>query len=220
MTSSKQIQIMSYEVSYTHQVRVAVNADSPAEAEEIICDALSDTGITIDSTHPLMISEAWVQDEGQVFVDHEATVAEQPKVESSVLYLRQRDLADRVAETLLDALEPDGTINMELLLDARRLALESLGLQEAKGEIKTVRPSIFRRSDFEFEARKLDRNSSIWLQIENFDLSLKRTDEGLVVDVYAHGDHEQSDTIATTYAFDSDTRLVDQELEHKACAIS
>lgn len=44
---------------------------------------------------------------------------------------------------------------------------------------------IIKQSDHgEFSLAGLARNESVWLRVENFDLSIKRTDEGIVVNVH------------------------------------
>lgn len=65
---------------------------------------------------------------------------------------------------------------------------------------------IEQRNAYEYQVHNLPRNEGVYVQVENFDVLLKRTDEGLVVDVFDMDDDAREDTIATTYAFDSDTR--------------
>lgn len=58
----------------------------------------------------------------------------------------------------------------------------------------------------EYQVHNLPRNEGVWVQIENFDVYLRRTDDGLVVDVFDFDDDVREDTIATTYAFDCETQ--------------
>lgn len=49
-------------------------------------------------------------------------------------------------------------------------------------------------------------DNAAWLTVKNFSIRIQGTDEGVVVDVYALG-HENDDTIASTYAFDTDCEV-------------
>lgn len=46
-------------------------------------------------------------------------------------------------------------------------------------------------------------SESVWITVKGFSVYLKKTDEGLVVDVHAAG-RENEDSIAGTYAYDSE----------------
>ncbi len=48
-----------------------------------------------------------------------------------------------------------------------------------------------------------------WFTVKNFSIRIHSTDEGVIVDVYAKG-REMDDFIATTYAFDSETEVLEQ----------
>jgi hypothetical protein len=52
----------------------------------------------------------------------------------------------------------------------------------------------------------LDKNESLWLTVGLASLHIKRTDEGIVVDIWAKG-AEDEEPIASTYAFDSELEL-------------
>lgn len=49
----------------------------------------------------------------------------------------------------------------------------------------------------------LERNQSVWLGVADASLYIKRTDEGIVVDIYAKG-AEDGECLASTYVFDSE----------------
>lgn len=53
---------------------------------------------------------------------------------------------------------------------------------------------------------------NLWLTVDNFSVHIVRTDEGIVVDVYAKG-CEMDDTLATTYAFTNDAQNTIDEAE-------
>lgn len=52
----------------------------------------------------------------------------------------------------------------------------------------------------------LEKNESLWLTVGLASLHIKRTDEGVVVDIFAKGG-EDEEPIASTYAFDSELEL-------------
>lgn len=52
----------------------------------------------------------------------------------------------------------------------------------------------------------LERNESLWLTVGLASLHIKRTDEGVVVDLYAKG-AEDEESVASTYAFDAELEL-------------
>lgn len=70
--------------------------------------------------------------------------------------------------------------------------------------------TIEQRSESEFQVNDLKRNEAIHMRVENFDLHIKRTDEGIVVDIYDFQDELNGESLGSTYAFDSET-LVFQE---------
>lgn len=52
----------------------------------------------------------------------------------------------------------------------------------------------------------LEKNESLWLTVGPASLHIKRTDEGVVVDIYGKG-CESEECIASTYAFDSELEI-------------
>lgn len=70
--------------------------------------------------------------------------------------------------------------------------------------------SISKLEHHEFTIDNLPRGEGISLRVENFDVRITRTDEGVVVDVYDANDELNGDTLASAYAFDAET-LSDQE---------
>lgn len=67
------------------------------------------------------------------------------------------------------------------------------------------------RNEREYRVHNLPRNEGVWIQVENFDVYLKRTDEGLAVDVFDFDVEGREDALATTYVFDSDTMSFQEE---------
>lgn len=64
----------------------------------------------------------------------------------------------------------------------------------------------------EFEVQGLERNESLWLRVENFDLLIKRTDEGIVVDVFAFKENgDYGEALSSTYAYDGETTSDEEE---------
>jgi hypothetical protein len=61
------------------------------------------------------------------------------------------------------------------------------------------------KSDQQFQVQNLERNESIWLQVENFDLYIKRTDEGIVVDIYDVDCESRLESLNSAHALDADT---------------
>lgn len=43
---------------------------------------------------------------------------------------------------------------------------------------------IEQRGECEYQVHNLSRGEGVWIQVENFDVKLRRTDTGLIVDVY------------------------------------
>lgn len=76
-------------------------------------------------------------------------------------------------------------------------------------------PTITAKSSIgEFALDGLECNDSIWLRVDNFDLSIKRTEVGITVDVYSYnegGDYAYNATLASATAFDVDTYSSDEE---------
>jgi hypothetical protein len=64
---------------------------------------------------------------------------------------------------------------------------------------------ITQESADKFTLHNLNRNEGIWIQVENFDIRINRTDEGIIVDLYAHGEDNCDESIAGTSAHDNDT---------------
>lgn len=56
----------------------------------------------------------------------------------------------------------------------------------------------------------LAKNEALWLTVANASLHIKRTDEGIVVDIWPKG-REDQEPVASTYAFDSE---LDPQTEH------
>lgn len=59
--------------------------------------------------------------------------------------------------------------------------------------------------EHDFQVHNLPRNEAIWLQVENFDLYIKRTDEGIVVDIYDADIEAPLESLNSAHAFDADT---------------
>lgn len=58
---------------------------------------------------------------------------------------------------------------------------------------------------------EIDENAeSTWISVKDFSIYIKKTDEGVVVDVYARG-YEDCNSIASTYAFDSEAKEMQEE---------
>lgn len=72
---------------------------------------------------------------------------------------------------------------------------------DARGDGITIE----HRNSNEYTLHNLPRNDGIWLRVENFDVNIKRTDEGLVVDLYDASDEADGDPMGSAYAFDADT---------------
>lgn len=61
----------------------------------------------------------------------------------------------------------------------------------------------------------LAKNESLWLTVGNASLYIKRTDEGVVVDIYGKG-REDGESVASTYAFDAELEEDSQEDAERA----
>lgn len=72
-------------------------------------------------------------------------------------------------------------------------------------------PSIEQKNEYEYVVQGLPRNESVWLQVGNFDVQLKRTDEGIVVEIFDFHDDQREESMASTYAYDSETILGAQD---------
>lgn len=73
--------------------------------------------------------------------------------------------------------------------------------------------TITQKSEHEFQVNSLKRNEAVWLQVENFDLYIKRTDEGIVVDIYDFYEKEREKVLASTYVFDNETASFNPDTE-------
>lgn len=63
---------------------------------------------------------------------------------------------------------------------------------------------IEQKNQYEYQVHNLPRNEGVWIRVENFDVQLKRTDEGLAVDIFGFHDEQREESLASTYAFDSE----------------
>lgn len=66
--------------------------------------------------------------------------------------------------------------------------------------------------DEETDAVVADKAESTWITIKNFSVYVVKTDEGIVVDIYAKG-CEDCDTLASTYAFDTEAADMQEDNE-------
>jgi len=57
-------------------------------------------------------------------------------------------------------------------------------------------------------------NNSCWVQVGNIDVSLKKTDEGVIVEAFAMGNEGQGDPMFTTYLFFNEAIEGDDEVEN------
>lgn len=64
---------------------------------------------------------------------------------------------------------------------------------------------IEQKNEFEYQVHNLLRNQAIWLQVENVDFYIKRTDEGIIIDAYDF-DGERDESIDSLQVFDTDTK--------------
>lgn len=51
---------------------------------------------------------------------------------------------------------------------------------------------------------------STWVGVKDFSIYIKKTDEGVVVDIYARG-YEDCEALASTYAFDAEAEEMREE---------
>lgn len=66
----------------------------------------------------------------------------------------------------------------------------------------------------ETDAELSQRADSTWIGVKDFSIYIKKTDEGVVVDIYAR-DFEDCDCLASTYAFDSEAEEMREEIENE-----
>lgn len=65
--------------------------------------------------------------------------------------------------------------------------------------MRLVRPKL----DEETDAEVASTADSTWIGVKGFSIYIKKTDEGVVVDIYAK-DCEDCDSLASCYAFDNE----------------
>jgi hypothetical protein len=53
-----------------------------------------------------------------------------------------------------------------------------------------------------------------WIGVKNFSVNIAKTDEGVVVDIYAKG-YEDCDCLASCYAFDMDALFMQEETDEE-----
>lgn len=66
------------------------------------------------------------------------------------------------------------------------------------------------RLDEETDAELASRADSTWIGVKDFSIYIKKTDEGVVVDIYARG-YEDCESLASTYAFDAEAEEMREE---------
>lgn len=54
-------------------------------------------------------------------------------------------------------------------------------------------------------------NESVWITVKGFSVYLKKTDEGVIVDIYQKGQECLSESLAGTYAYDSELEEVEND---------
>lgn len=64
--------------------------------------------------------------------------------------------------------------------------------------------------DGESDAALGPNADSAWVAVKEFAIHIVKTDEGVLVDVYAKG-YEDCDTLVSTYAFDSEAKAMQDE---------
>lgn len=62
----------------------------------------------------------------------------------------------------------------------------------------------------ETDAKLCPNAESTWITVKDFSVYIKKTDEGVVVDIYAKG-YEDCDCLASCYAFDADAEELREE---------
>ena len=70
------------------------------------------------------------------------------------------------------------------------------------------------RLNEETDAEMASNADSTWVGVKDFSIYIKKTDEGVVVDIYARG-YEDCDSLASTYAFDSEADEMREEVEEE-----
>lgn len=66
----------------------------------------------------------------------------------------------------------------------------------------------------ETDAELSRRADSTWVGVKDFSIYILKTDEGVVVDIYAR-DFEDCGSLASTYAFDSEAKEMREEIENE-----
>lgn len=64
--------------------------------------------------------------------------------------------------------------------------------------------------DEETDAELASSAESTWIGVKDFSVYIKKTDEGVVVDIYAKG-YEDCEALTSTYAFDSEAEELREE---------
>lgn len=64
-------------------------------------------------------------------------------------------------------------------------------------------------NDYEFQSQS-DGYNSCWITVKNLSVYLKRTDEGVVVDIFVLG-YEAEDPLASTYAFFNEAENIHEQ---------
>jgi thiol-disulfide isomerase/thioredoxin len=66
----------------------------------------------------------------------------------------------------------------------------------------------------ETDAQLADAAENTWVYAKNFAIYIIKTDEGVVVDIYAKG-CEDCDSLGSTYAFDDEAKEIQAEYDEK-----
>lgn len=64
--------------------------------------------------------------------------------------------------------------------------------------------------DEETDAKISKAADSTWITVKDFSVYIKKTDEGVVVDIYALG-YEDCESLTSTYAYDSEAEEMREE---------
>jgi hypothetical protein len=64
--------------------------------------------------------------------------------------------------------------------------------------------------DEESDAEIASTAGSTWIGVKDFSVYIKKTDEGVVVDIYARG-YEDCDCLTSAYAFDNEAKEMQAE---------
>jgi hypothetical protein len=62
----------------------------------------------------------------------------------------------------------------------------------------------------ESDAEMASDADSTWIGVKDFSVYIKKTDEGVVVDIFARG-YEDCDSLASAYAFDTEAKEMQEE---------